>query len=142
MLIKLSGFFTSFTILTIVAPNITMAPIDRTIVEPNTVSFTCDAEGFPRPNIVWFIQHDGISIQLSNDTAVTITTINGSGDRQVTSTLTVASVRPPLAGMYICNASNVVDDDAQDATLIVHSKCLHLLVMQFLHCYFRLCSCS
>ena len=102
-----------------------MAPIDRTIVEPNTVSFTCDANGFPRPNITWFIQQDGRSIQLSNDTDFTYTT-NGSGDRQVTSTLTVASVRPSLAGMYICNASNVVDDDAQDATLIVHSKCLHL----------------
>ena len=103
-----------------------MAPINRTIVELNTVSFTCDAEGFPRPNIVWFIQQDGIPIKLTNDTDFTIITANGSGDRQMTSTLTVASVRPSLAGIYICNASNVVDDDAQDATLIVHSKCLHL----------------
>ena len=100
-----------------------------TVVEPERASFTCVAEGLPRPIITWFLQQDNMTSKISDSLDFNITVTEGSGDRQVTSTLIVVSVRPSLAGMYICNASNVVDDDTKNATLIVHSECLHLSVM-------------
>ena len=51
-----------------------------------------------------------------------VTFDNDSGTQQVTSVLTVASVRPSLAGEVICNASNAVSHDSQSATLTVKSK--------------------
>ena len=99
-----------------------------TVVEPERASFTCVAEGLPRPFITWFLQQDNMTSEISESLDFNFTVTEGS-DRQVTSTLIVASVRPSLAGMYICKASNVVSDDTQNATLIIHSECLHLSVM-------------
>ena len=118
-------FFTFFT----VAPNITSPPTDMTVVEPERASFTCVAEGLPRPFITWFLQQDNMTSEISDGLDFNITVTEGSGDRQVTSILTVASVRPSLAGMYICNASNMVDDNTENATLIVHGECLHLIAI-------------
>jgi len=120
-----------------VAPNITEAPADRTVVEPNSVQFDCVAEGFPRPMITWYIRQNGNITEISDTIDFNITTTIGAGDRQVMSSLRVNQVRPSLAADYICNASNVVDDDTETATLTVHSKskqpcCTKLNIICFL----------
>ena len=104
-----------------VASNITMPPANATVVDPNGVSFTCISEGLLRPTISWFLVQNNVVSGISNDTDFTITT-DEAGTRQVTSVLTVSSVRPSLAGQFTCNASNIVDNVLQSATLTVHSK--------------------
>ncbi len=92
------------------------------MVEPNGVQFDCVAEGFPRPIITWYINQTGNTTEISDTTDFNITTAIGAGDRQVMSSLRVNRVRPFLAVDYICNASNVVNDDIRIAALTVHSK--------------------
>ena len=104
-----------------VAPNITVGPGDETIVEPNSVTFTCIAEGFPMPAISWFYQNDKTE-EIQANSADFVLTSNDSGERQITSTLMVVRVRPSLAGVFICNASNVVDSDIASSSLTVHSE--------------------
>ena len=101
--------------------SITKAPTNKTVVELEGVNFTCDAMGSPRPNIIWFICRDGMLMQISSGTSFTIFN-SSNGDAQVTSTLMLTRVKPYLAGVYICNASNVVSYDTESATLVVHSK--------------------
>ena len=109
----------------VVGPNITSTPVNQTIVDPASATFNCEAEGLPRPDISWFkIQNDVAMEITSADSDFIVSTVNGTGDRQVMSTLKVDIVRPALAAMYICNASNVVRSMTAAATLIVHSKSL------------------
>ena len=109
----------------VVGPNITSPPVNQTIVDPYSVTFNCEAEGLPRPDISWFkIQNDMAMEITSADSDFTLSTVNGTGDRQVMSTLKVNIVRPALAAMYICNSSNVVRSITAAAALIVHSKFL------------------
>ena len=93
-----------------------------TKVDPEETSFTCVAEGLPRPTISWFYQQNDVTMETFNTSYFSIDVLNGIGDRQVISTLTVTSVRPSLAGRYICNATNVVSVDTEAVSLVVHSK--------------------
>ena len=93
-----------------------------TIVDPEETSFTCVAEGLPRPTISWFYQQNDVTMETFNTSYFSIDVMNGIGDHQVMSTLTVTSVRPSLARRYICNATNVVSVDTEEASLVVHSK--------------------
>ena len=121
----------------VVGPNITSPPVNQTIVDPNPATFNCEAEGLPRPDISWFkIQNDMVMEIASADSNFTVSTVNGTGDRQVMSTLKVDIVRPALAAMYICNASNVVRSITAAAILIVHSKSLFLEVKNFISSLF------
>ena len=104
-----------------VTPNILIPPSNAIVLDPNGISFTCMAEGFPRPTISWFRVQNNVVSRISNDTDFT-TFESDTGTQQVTSVLTLVSVRPSLAGEVICNASNIVDYDSQSATLTVNSK--------------------
>ena len=113
----------------VVGPNITSPPVNQTIVDPNPATFNCEAEGLPRPDISWFkIQNDMATEITSADSDFIVSTLNGTGDRQVMSTLKVDIVRPALAAIYICNASNVVRSITAASTLIVHSKSLFFIL--------------
>ena len=82
-------------------------------------NFTCNAEGFPLPNIVWMKQTGlGESEIPANSSNVQITSHNGSSQFIVQNTSTADT------GYYICNASNYVSDTAR-AFLGVVGK-LHL----------------
>ena len=85
------------------------------------VSLSCVAKGLPRPSITWFIMTSEGQVELdamNHD----IQTRNGSGQRQVMSTLSFVSVQPIIANAYFCNASNVVGDVVTMANLTVHSE--------------------
>ena len=99
-----------------VRPNITTPPMSQVVVAGMNVSLSCVAEGLPRPSITWFI--------MSSEGQVELDAMNhdGSGQRQVMSTLSFVSVQPITANAYFCNASNVVGDVITMANLTVHSE--------------------
>ena len=90
------------------------------------ISLSCVVEGLPRPSITWFIMISEGQVELdamNHD----IQTRNGSGQRQVMSTLSLVSVQPITANVYYCNASNVVGGVVTMANLTVHSELSSML---------------
>ena len=84
-----------------------------------TANFTCHAEGFPLPNIVWMKQNGSVEREISvNSTNFQINSQDGSSQLIVQNTSTADS------GYYICKASNYISDTAR-AFLGVVGK-LHL----------------
>ena len=110
-----------FTISFPVRPSITIPPMSQVVVAGMNVSLSCVAEGLPKPSITWFIMTSEEQVELdamNHD----IQTRNGSGQRQVMSTLSFVFVQPITANAYFCNASNVVGDVITMANLTVHSE--------------------
>ena len=110
-----------------VGPDITTPPMDQAVISPDSATFTCVAEGLPRPNITWFVL-TGNGPQGLPAGGFMVQYVNGIGVRQVMSTLTIANTQPLVAGMYVCNATNDVDVEVAMATLTVNSElivCCH-----------------
>ena len=105
-----------FSIVSVVAPDITDPPDDVTTVSPDNATFTCSATARPRPAITW----------LRGGSA--ITTVAGEYDiaedeleeRELTSTLTLLGTEPRDAGDYVCQAiTPYFSADEEQATLTV-----------------------
>ena len=90
---------------------------------PGAVSLTCTASGVPRPNITWFSPTSETLI--SGNNGVTITEMQ-EGDRDIVSTLSIATTTPSVAGQYRCVADNGVTGvgDVRNITalLMVYGK--------------------
>ena len=89
-------------------PVVEIVPPALSTLKGVTASFTCNADGFPLPNIVWMKQtglgESEISVSSFN---VQINSHNGSSQLIVQNTSTADS------GYYICKASNYVSDTAR-----------------------------
>ena len=110
-----------------VAPQILDPPDDHTVVEPQDATFSCLATGRPRPDIVWTRLPD--MIQLQPQPAEFIIEEQEIGDRERRSNLTIIGTQPSDAGMYACVAMNEPGTDARQATLTVHGKPDHKLIV-------------
>ena len=110
----------------IVAPTFTTEPTNLTVIKGSNAVFECQASGVPRPDISWEY-YNPVSM---NNTAITsgedyyIVTRN-SGERLLTSTLTVLATDTSDFGIYRCVAANVVAMASVNATLTVHGKYYH-----------------
>ena len=93
------------------------------MIAPGAVSFTCTASGVPRPNITWFSPSSETLV--SGNNGVIITEMQ-DGDREIVSTLSIATTAPSVAGQYSCVAENGVTGvgDVNDITalLMVYGK--------------------
>ena len=111
----------------VVGPNITSSPLNQIVVSPGNTTFTCVAEGLPRPTISWFIiVPNGSLVELPRNDPVlglTIEDTSGPGDREVMSVITITNILPFLGVTYNCVASNEVDTQVAVANLTVQSKC-------------------
>ena len=102
-----------------VAPMITaLDPLEKTVTEPNIAEFVCNATARPRPTITWYTD-DGMSRALLVNATIME---QKTGDRELTSTLTISPTAPSHATYYVCVAENVVDTDEMNAMLTVHGK--------------------
>ena len=113
-----------FKIISVVAPVIITSPQDETVVKPESVTFTCESTGRPRPMINWYkntSETDGLVVAVTNDSN-TMTTNSYSGNRYITSTLTVSPSRPNDTGSYVCQAINEVIDRNSTSSLTVHGE--------------------
>ena len=88
----------------------------------NTATFICMAEGLPRPSIMWYSLVTETPQKIAQGGRFSVETVEGAGDRQVTSTLTITNAQPLLAGKYACNATNEVAMDVAIVTLTVYSE--------------------
>ena len=111
----------------VVGPIITSSPMNQIVVSPGDTTFTCVAEGLPRPTISWFITvPNGSLVELPrNDPALglSIEDTNGPGDRMLMSVITITNILPFLGVTYTCVVSNEVDTQVAAANLTVQSKC-------------------
>ena len=108
---------------TSVAPSITGAPDDLTVVQPEDATFTCVATARPRPSITWWRVGSLTPVmEVANVTSITEVM---SGERVLMSNLTIESAQPSDAGDYTCVAENEVSNTSATATLVVHGELLY-----------------
>ena len=101
-----------------VAPSITDAPDDLTVVQPEDATFTCVATARPRPNITWWrVESNGSLTQVMEEANVASITEMMSGERVLMSNLTIEETEACDAGNYTCVAENEVDTDYQTSSL-------------------------
>ena len=110
-------------------PSVMMFPQNSTVIQPETANFTCIAPGFPAPNLQWFKQ-DGMNLSLlSNSTKYLISHMTAVDMTE--SYLMITEANPLDAGIYICEASNVVGQNSQNSSLQVNGEkmfqipCIH-----------------
>ena len=111
----------------LVGPEITSSPMNRIVVSPGDTTFTCVAEGLPRPTISWFITvPNGSLVELPrNDPALglSIEDTTGPGDRVIMSDITITNILPFLGTTFTCIVCNEVNTQVAAANLTVLSKC-------------------
>ena len=89
-------------------PVVEIIPPALSILRGTTARFTCNAKGFPLPNIKWIMKTSlGESEISASSVNVQINSQNGSSQLIVQNTSTAYS------GYYICKASNYVSDTAR-----------------------------
>ena len=113
----------------VVGPNITSGHMNKLVVSPGNMytTFTCVAEGLPRPTISWFITvPNGTQVELprnDSELGLSIENTNGPGDREVMSVITITNILPFFSTTYTCVVSNEVNTQVAAANLTVLSKC-------------------
>ena len=95
-----------------VPPVISLDPEDVKTLEGMSATFLCAATGRPVPTISWYTQDQIDTQRMVNvsDVRVTMTEQQRMGDRGLTSNLTLSSVLPSDAAIYICHADNGIGD--------------------------------
>ena len=101
-----------------VAPSITVELMNQTHNESYTASFTCQANGEPLPTISWYF--NGTLLNESDTSKYTITdTRSENFAREI---LNIMNVQSSDAGIYTCNATNVVSNDTSSGVLSVRGE--------------------
>ena len=99
-----------------VATVIVTGPQTQNITVGQSFMLTCNATGYPIPNIKW--TQNGIS-RNSSSSNYNITVIKGLHSN--TSVITITNAMTYDTGIYQCVATNIVNNDTQDAIVIVQS---------------------
>ena len=104
-------------VLLVVGPSI-IEQEDETQTEGGITSFTCQADGEPRPIISWYF--NGALSDESNTAKYMIT------ERQISTTiadiLNIMNVQSSDVGTYTCSATNVVSSDTSSGILTVNGE--------------------
>ena len=104
----------------LVSPTITdLSPPEQIVTSPDEATFTCNATGRPRPSISWY------RVELNNSRTLLPDGQSDevrSGEREISSTLTISPTDASDAADYVCVASNVVNEDEMNANLMVYGK--------------------
>ena len=96
--------------LSIEEPKIIVKPVNTTVKEGDTATFTCESKGYPKPEITWTVGN--ISVETGNKRFKVIESIG----------LQIDSVEAVDEGKVKCTAKNVIGTDKAEATLTVQGK--------------------
>ena len=102
----------------IVATMIATSPQTQNVTAGESFTLLCNATGYPVPSIEWTL--NGTSYIIEDPSIVTIMPTEGL--RSNSSNLTITSAMTNDTGIYDCVASNVVNNDTQDADVTVQSE--------------------
>ena len=116
-------------------PSIVLDPNSAEVAVGGSVEFSCNATGYPLPNILWL--RNGIEVQITENpldpsktfTAMTIQLINNT--EVIVSVLRIDQVDLTNAGNYSCVATNnlteTLSDTSVEALLSVQCKFYHIV---------------
>ena len=99
-----------------VATVIENGPQTQNVTAGQSFVLTCSATGYPVPSIEWTLNG---TINIINYPVTIITIVEGL--RSNTSVLAVSNAMIDNTGIYQCIATNVVNNDTQDANVTVQS---------------------
>ena len=124
-----------------VQPNITTQPISQVIKATNSVTFTCVANGNPRPLIQWIFNGNVLrnmsdinetKYLITNETEGNCTITDSPNQCETSSTLEIFNTQPADSGEYTCNASNAAGASIGSAELTIIGK-FHMFYIAY-HC--------
>ena len=96
---------------------IVTGPQTQNITAGQSFALRCSATGYPVPSIEWTL--NGTTYIIADPPFIIITIIEGL--RSNSSVLVVSDAMVNDTGMYQCMATNVVNNDTQDANVTVQS---------------------
>ena len=99
-----------------VATVIETGPHTQNVTAGQSFVLTCSATGYPVPSIEWTLNG---TVNIINSPVTIITIVEGL--RSNTSVLAVSNAMIDNTGIYQCIATNVVNNDTQDANVTVQS---------------------
>ena len=94
------------------------SPQTQNVTAGQSFVLTCNATGYPVPIIEW--RQNDTSYTIRDLSVITITPTDEL--RSNSSVITVTNATTSDTGLYQCVATNVVDTDIQNATVIVESE--------------------
>ncbi|XP_066015704.1 fibroblast growth factor receptor 4-like isoform X2 [Pocillopora verrucosa] len=97
-----------------VSPQIKLSPINQSVIDGDSVNFTCRATGVPTPNLTWTF-NDG---KLPSGTKEN----NLEGDSFVELFLEMQKITKKMEGIYKCTAKNKANTTSSSTTLHVFEK--------------------
>ena len=131
-------------IIVLVAPEITIPPVDTVVINGSESVLNCTVVGDPRPSISWSVSEVDISLLLANNVTISFDAQgminNALVDNMILNSTTIhSSLRFPetasfIAGDYTCRASNILGNIYRTAVLTVHgmyTKCYIYYVIVF-----------
>ena len=107
--------------LPIVAVMIVDGPQTQNVTAGESFMLTCNATGYPVPNIEW--RQNGTSYTIRDPSVITITPTDGL--RSNRSVITITNATTSDTGLYQCVATNEVDTGLENATVIIQGYYKH-----------------
>ena len=94
---------------------------DEFLMERSTITITCEAFGYPPPDIFWNKNIGGFSERISQNNGIRALTGNGNITR-VSVNLTMIDASREDTGVYTCFANNSIGYDIVNTTITVQCK--------------------
>ena len=91
---------------------------NKSVIEGNTMTITCEAFGYPPPTVVWNRINGNLSDRVSVSDSVSVPTGYGNVTR-VSVNLTITNAFREDTGVYICSANNSIGSDNSNINITV-----------------------
>ena len=115
-----SSLMFTFSFSYFIEPEIITGPEEMTETIGESISFICEAKGWPIPQIDWKLLQDGIELPLpTDDIHISVRSRGGPAEYEITSWLQISSIELRHNGVYICVAHNSQGEQRSEAQLVV-----------------------
>ena len=119
-------------------PHIVLDPRNAEVAVGGSVEFSCNATGFPPPDILWF--KDGVKVMITGNflnpnMVTTMTILLSTNSELVVSVLRIEQVDLIDEGIYSCLATNNLTDILSDTSLgaMLTVKCKFYIIQYLIN---------